>query len=144
MSNIVFFGKRTPLKQINKVKLTQCIRTIAGQYNKNARKLSYILITDEALLQMNQTHLQHNYYTDIITFDLSEVENEIIGEIYISYERVSENAKYFHVPQNEEMLRVIFHGLLHLCGLQDKSKTQKKEMREMELHCLNLYREMGN
>jgi probable rRNA maturation factor len=95
-------------------------------------KLQYVFVSDEALLQMNQTYLQHDTFTDIITFDLSEKHTTILGEIYISIDRINENATQFKVDYLQELHRIIFHGALHLCGYADKTPKAKKEMTIME------------
>lgn len=95
-------------------------------------KLTYIFCTDDALLERNIQFLNHDTYTDIITFDLSEDENHLIGEIYISIDRVKENAEKFQTSYENELHRVIFHGWLHLVGYADKSEEQKAIMRSME------------
>lgn len=102
-------------------------------------QLTYIFCSDEQLLQMNQQFLKHNTFTDIITFDLSESKEELSGEIYISTERVAENAAKFKTTYNEELHRVIFHGALHLCGFKDKTEADSKEMRRNENMCLKNY-----
>lgn len=94
--------------------------------------LTYIFCSDEQLHRINVQFLQHDDYTDIITFDLSEKESEVIGEIYISVERVSENASNFKTTYDRELHRVIFHGALHLCGLRDKKPAEQKAMRAAE------------
>lgn len=95
-------------------------------------QLRYIFCSDEALHRINLQFLQHDTYTDIITFDLSEKPQELLGEIYISTERVAENAATFNTTYERELHRVIFHGALHLCGLRDKTSAEKKEMRAAE------------
>jgi probable rRNA maturation factor len=95
-------------------------------------QLTYIFCTDAHLHGINVQFLEHDDYTDIITFDLSEREDEVIGEIYISAERVSENAGKFSTTYERELHRVIFHGALHLCGLRDKKPSEQKAMRAAE------------
>lgn len=102
-------------------------------------KLDYIFCDDAYLLQINQQFLNHDTLTDIITFDLGEYEDELVGEIYISTERVAENAAKFGVSYHEELHRVIFHGALHLCGYKDKTAADKEQMRKMENKCLAAY-----
>ncbi len=103
-------------------------------------KLQYVFCSDTFLLDINVSYLQHDDYTDIITFDLSEDRNNWIeGEIYISVDRVKANAKLYNVSFLQELLRVIFHGALHLCGYGDKTIAQKSEMRRKEEEYLNLY-----
>jgi rRNA maturation RNase YbeY len=107
--------------------------------DKRLFTLNYIFCSDDYLLEINKTHLQHNYYTDIITFDLSVAPGEIIGEIYISTDRVRDNAVSLGVSIKDELHRVIFHGALHLCGYKDKSPKHLKEMRAAEDLYLSLY-----
>jgi rRNA maturation RNase YbeY len=96
-------------------------------------RLQYVFCSDEYLHSMNVSFLQHDDYTDIITFDLSEDSKALIeGEIYISVDRVKSNASELGVSFRQEMLRVIFHGALHLCGYGDKTKASKAIMRSME------------
>lgn len=94
--------------------------------------LNYIFCSDEHLHAINVQFLQHDDYTDIITFDLSEKASEVVGEIYISVARVAENAARFKTSYDEELHRVIFHGALHLCGLRDKKPSEQKAMRAAE------------
>lgn len=102
------------------------------------KEIRYIFCSDDYLLQINRDHLQHDYYTDIITFDLSEGEG-ITAEVYISTDRVKDNAATLGTGYNSEMLRVIFHGALHLCGYKDKSREQSAQMRKMEEFYLKRY-----
>jgi len=94
--------------------------------------MDYIFCSDKSLLEMNKTHLQHNYYTDIITFNLAEPGQAVVGEVYISIDRVRDNAQDFDQSFRRELHRVIFHGALHLCGYKDKTPKDIKLMREME------------
>jgi probable rRNA maturation factor len=103
-------------------------------------QLQYVFCSDEFLYAMNVDFLKHDTYTDIITFDLSDDRKKLIaGEIYISVDRVAANALELGLPFEQEVLRVIFHGALHLCGYSDKTKTAKAEMRSKEDYYLNLY-----
>jgi rRNA maturation RNase YbeY len=98
-------------------------------------------MNDEELCDINRRFLKHDTYTDIITFDLSSAPDNIEGEIYISLDRVTENALIYGTSIKEEFLRVMFHGVLHLLGYKDKSKKEKLHMRKAEDDCLILYRE---
>ena len=102
--------------------------------------LSYVFCSDEYLLKINREFLNHDFYTDIITFDLSETQVGVIGEIYISLDRVKENAAGLGISFSEELLRVLFHGALHLCGYRDKKKAEIMEMRKKEEQYLRLYK----
>ena len=99
--------------------------------NKTLGELNYIFCSDAYLLKMNQEHLDHDYFTDIITFDYCENET-ISGDLFISVDRTNENAKTFGKTQKNELHRVIAHGLLHLLGFKDKSPEDIAEMRQME------------
>lgn len=125
----------------DKRKLSAYLDGLIKKHLKKVNKagLDYIFCTDEHLLGMNRQFLKHNTLTDIITFDLSEGTDELKGEIYISAERVRENALKFGVSYNEELHRVIFHGALHLCGFKDKKEADRLEMRKMENRCLREY-----
>ena len=119
---------------------------IADLFLKKKRRLvslSVIFCTDEYLLGINKSFLDHNYYTDVITFNLSEISNIIEGEIYISVDRVKENAGNAGCSLKDELHRVIFHGALHLCGLRDKTSGEKIEMTRNENLNLKRYFHKG-
>ena len=101
--------------------------------------LQYVFCSDKYLLEINKQFLNHDYYTDIISFDLSEVKGALIGDIYISVDRVKENAKLVKTTQTNELLRVIFHGALHFCGYKDKKPADAKLMRSMEDKWIKAY-----
>ncbi len=116
------------------------IESMVEMEGKQADTLGFIFCSDDYLLKINKDYLKHDYYTDIITFDLSEPGKGIIsGEIYISVDTVRDNALRFKTTIVQELHRVIFHGVLHLCGYSDKTKTQQLVMREMEDKYLDLY-----
>jgi probable rRNA maturation factor len=117
--------------------LSTWLLTITKSENRTIDSLSYVYCSDEQLLEMNRNHLNHDYYTDIITFDLSE-DDTIEGEIYISLDRVKDNAKTFGVSFEEELCRVMSHGLLHLFGYDDHAEGDQKVMRAKETFCLSL------
>jgi len=102
-------------------------------------RLQYIFCSDKYLLGINKSYLQHDYYTDIISFDLSETKGKLIGEVYISIDRVKDNAKTHKTSLKEELLRVIFHGALHFCGYKDKNPADIKKMRSQEDKWLKYY-----
>lgn len=128
----------------NKRKLSRFIDHQLKKTTKKTAALQYVFVSDDALLQMNQQFLQHDTFTDIITFDLSESPDKIIGEIYISIDRVTENANKFSTAYTAELHRVIFHGALHLCGYKDKTKADKETMRAMEDKWLKAYLQVVN
>jgi probable rRNA maturation factor len=127
----VSFSQRTLVKEV--------VRDLFKKEKTRLEQLQYIFCSDEYLLQINKEHLQHNYYTDIITFDLSETPNAVIGEIYISIDRVKDNAQNYEVSFKNELLRVIFHGALHLCGYKDKTEKDQALMRKAEDKYLQYY-----
>ncbi len=137
---IHYFEETVKSRLKDKRKLSAFLKKlIAGHLDVKTVELNYIFCDDEYLLEKNRQFLDHDTLTDIITFDLSESNQELISEIYISVERVAENAGRFKVSYNTELHRVIFHGVLHLCGFKDKAAKDKALMREMEQQCLQRY-----
>ncbi|MBS1744889.1 MAG: rRNA maturation RNase YbeY [Bacteroidetes bacterium] len=137
--NTVFFhniGIKSNLKQSNLVK--KKIKSIFDKEKTTLNRVDYIFCSDKYLLDINRQFLQHDEFTDTITFTLSEKQQPIIGEIYISIERIKENAKIYNVPYQNELLRVMIHSALHLCGYEDNSKSRKKMMHERENYYLKL------
>jgi probable rRNA maturation factor len=122
-----------------RTRLKQFLITLFKKEKKALAELSYIFCSDQRLLEINRQFLQHDFYTDIITFPLSNPGQPISGEIYISVDRVRDNAKEFGSSVKKELHRVIFHGALHLCGYKDKSPRDEKLMRKMEDKYLALY-----
>lgn len=114
------------------------LTAVVDELGKRIHQLSYRLVSDETLLRVNRTHLAHNSYTDIITFDYSRADR-LRGEIYISHERVLDNAERWNSAPEEEQRRVIVHGLLHLCGWQDDTRERKEQMREKENWALEMW-----
>ncbi len=134
----ISFFLNNELRGIKKKReLLDRIRILAYIEQRVIGNLAVVLMSDKELIQYNKKHLKHNYYTDIITFDYSN--NEVIsGDLLISVDRVSDNAKIFKVPFHNELHRVILHGILHLCGYKDKSKNDIKQMRQKENFYLNI------
>jgi len=118
--------------------ITQWIKKVIKQEGKKCGELLYFFCSDKYLLRINRDFLKHNTYTDIVTFDYSEAEI-IAGEIYISIDRVKENAAIYKQPFNKELKRVLIHGVLHLCGYTDKTEALKKKMRQKEDDALSLF-----
>lgn len=114
------------------------INTIIEKEGFELVELNFIFCSDEYLYNMNVQYLDHDTYTDIITFDNSETENQIEGDIFISIERVRENADQMKISLEEELHRVIIHGVLHLMGHKDKTTEEKEGMRKKETACLSL------
>ena len=132
-----FEGVAITLKERNRLK--DFIETLFKREKKKLENLNYIFCSDKALLKINKDYLGHDFYTDIITFNLSTDHKAINGEIYISTERVKDNASLFNVPLSKELHRIIFHGALHLCGYTDGTKKQKLIMRKREDAYLELW-----
>ncbi|MES2275305.1 MAG: rRNA maturation RNase YbeY [Bacteroidota bacterium] len=116
----------------NKIAVRKWIKDTVIAEGFKLSELNYIFCSDAYLLRINQEYLNHDTYTDIITFDNSEIAQTIVGDIFISIERVMENARKFNVPQATELHRVMIHGALHLLGYKDKGSASKKLMTQME------------
>ena len=116
---------------LQKQKTNRWIKETAAEYGKKAGDIAYIFCSDERILEVNKQYLQHDYYTDIITFDYSE--GPIIsGDIFISIDTVKTNAEEFGVSFEQELNRIIIHGILHLCGQDDKTPELRLEMTRKE------------
>jgi rRNA maturation RNase YbeY len=135
---IRFFSEDIKLLLKNKAQLRDWFIATAKKEGANIKGLNYVFCSDTYLLEMNQSYLNHDTYTDIITFDNSETEVEIQGDIFISVDRVRENAQTFGINEQDELHRVMIHGLLHLLGYGDKSKAEKAKMTEKENYYLAL------
>ncbi|MBB3054609.1 rRNA maturation RNase YbeY [Mucilaginibacter gotjawali] len=137
MPAIHFFEEDITYKLKNKTLVRQWItQTILAEGYK-LKELNYIFCSDAYLLQINQQYLNHDTYTDIVTFDNSETEKVIIGDIFISIERIRENAAKFSTSETDELHRVIIHGALHLLGYKDKTPATKQKMTQKEDFYLN-------
>ena len=112
---------------------------IADNYGFKIENINYIFCSGEYLLDITKTYLEHDYYTDIITFDNSEEHGYIESDIFISIDRVNDNEEQLNVPRGTEILRVMAHGLLHLCGLKDKSESEANKMRQAEEASISLW-----
>jgi rRNA maturation RNase YbeY len=123
----------------NKVALKSFIDKKVKKEGYSIDSLTYVFCSDKYLLKINKDFLSHDYYTDIISFDLSEIPGQLIGEVYISVDRVRDNAKTHGTSLKEELHRVIFHGALHFCGYKDKKPSDAKKMRQMEDAWLSAY-----
>lgn len=122
----------------NRTSLKEFLVFLFKKEKKSLRSLNYIFCSDNYLLEINRQYLNHDFYTDIITFELS-ADKSSEGDIYISIDRVKDNAIRFNTSFNKELHRVIFHGALHLCGYKDKSKADEQKMREREDFYLQQY-----
>ncbi len=139
MPTIKFNYADRQLSLPNKKQLKAFIASIFQKEAVQLSSLNYIFCSDEFILDINKSHLQHDYYTDIITFPLQEEGEAVEGEIYISLERVADNAIKENQPLINETLRVLFHGALHLCGYKDKTKNEIATMRQKEDYYIQTY-----
>ena len=136
MGNVRFFYGDVPTISLQgKRQVQQFVKDIFAEEGKELVSLTYIFCSDNFILEINQKFLQHDYYTDIITFDFTE-QGGTIGEIYISVETVKSNSIIHKTTFSHELLRVIFHGALHLCGYGDKKKSEITIMRQKEEYYL--------
>src|SRR5690606_30544199 len=131
-ATVNFFTEEIKYTIKNKLLLKQWIKDAITNEGLKPGEISFIFCSDEYLHKINVEYLNHDTYTDIITFDNSEDENVIAGDIFISIDRIKENAKSFLVKEVDELHRVIIHGILHLCGYLDKKPVDKKRMTEKE------------
>lgn len=140
MSSVRYFSEGISFKVPNPRKTSSWIKSVIQVNKAKFKEVSFIFCSDSYLLQMNQSFLNHNTLTDIITFDYSKSRNALEGEIYISVERVLENAEKFEVSFEQEIKRVMIHGILHLLGFKDKKVKEKAQMRKKEEACLSLFK----
>ena len=138
MPSINFFEEDISFKLKNKTGVKQWIKATIEAEGYTLKELNYIFCSDQYLLQINQQYLDHDTYTDIVTFDNSEKKGVIEGDIFISIDRIRENALKFDSGEVNELHRVIIHGALHLLGYQDKKPESKKIMTGKEDHYLDL------
>jgi probable rRNA maturation factor len=139
MAAVNFFSQDVSFTLPNPRKTSNWIKKTLEAEKRSLAQLNFIFCSDEHLLGINIQYLKHNTYTDIITFDNSESPKTVEGDIFISIERVEENAKKLSVPFIEELRRVIIHGVLHLVGYSDKRESQIKQMRKKEDTYLSLW-----
>jgi probable rRNA maturation factor len=139
MASIQFRSADRALQLPGKTQIKAFIEFLFEKEKQALDSITYVFCSDKFLLQMNRDFLKHDYYTDIITFGLSEKGQPVEAEVYISLDRVKENAQTLGINRTNETLRVIFHGALHLCGYKDKTKSEITLMREKEDHYLRLF-----
>lgn len=132
MPKINFFVEDVAYNLKQKIRLRKWLTETIINEGYKLQELNFIFCTDEYLLQINQTFLKHDYYTDVITFDNAETPKSILGDIFISIDRVKEHAGQHHVAVAHELSRVMVHGTLHLLGYKDKTKKEKTEMTAKE------------
>lgn len=138
-SNKIVFNYINRRPKINRPQVVSWLTTVSLKEKKRINFININFCDDEYLLSINKNFLEHDYYTDIITFDLSDKNGHIEADIYISLDRVKENAKQLKSSPEQELNRVMLHGLLHLCGYNDKTKKEIAQMRykeELYLHML--------
>lgn len=134
---MIQFNYETDFKLTNEDTLQKWISSCITSYGFTEGELNYIFCDDDYLLKLNVEFLKHNTFTDIISFDYT-IGKLISGDIFISIDRVQENAENFSQSFENELNRVLIHGVLHYCGFKDKSAVEKVKMREEENNCLNL------
>lgn len=128
---IQYITEGVEMPAIDKKQISAWIKSVAVKYSKRAGDIAYIFCNDEKILEVNRQYLDHDYYTDIITFDYSEGK-VISGDIFISIDTVKTNAREFGVSFEQELNRIIIHGILHLCGQDDKTPELRLEMTRKE------------
>lgn len=136
MAFVFTYNKKIKFKLDNTAKIKKWVEAVAKTEKRTIGGINYVFVTDEEILKLNKQYLKHNTYTDIITFDYSE-SKEISGDIFISVDRVRDNAKKFKAKFEDELHRVMIHGVLHLCGYKDKTPKDSKEMRKKEDNSLS-------
>ena len=128
---ISFYAEEVELPVLKEQAVSQWVRDVAATYGKKTGEICYIFCSDRKILEVNRQYLQHDYYTDIITFDYTEG-NKISGDLFISLDTVKTNSEKFQTPYNEELHRTIIHGILHLCGINDKGPGEREIMEANE------------
>ena len=129
------------MPDIKKRENTEWVKAVAATYGKRVGEIAYIFVDDEKILEVNRQYLQHDYYTDIITFDYCEGDR-ISGDLFISLDTVRSNAELVGATYENELYRVIIHGILHLCGINDKGPGEREIMEAAEDKALALRQEM--
>ncbi|HOI27289.1 MAG TPA: rRNA maturation RNase YbeY [Paludibacteraceae bacterium] len=138
---ITYCTEDIKMPKIHKREITAWVKKVAEIYGYKVGDITYIFCSDEHILEVNKQFLQHDYYTDIITFDYTE-EKKISGDLFISLDTVKSNAEKFNAEYNTELHRVIIHGILHLCGINDKGPGEREIMEKNENEALTILSEM--
>lgn len=125
------------MPKIKKRAVTTWIRAVAATYGRRVGDVGYLFVSDEKILEYNRQYLGHDYYTDVITFDYDE-DDIVSGDIIISLDTVRSNAELYHKKYEDELNRVIIHGILHLCGINDKGPGEREIMEKAEDRALRL------
>lgn len=139
---ITYHTEGVEMPIINEKLIQEWIKEVATKYQRRAGEIAYIFCSDEKILEVNRTYLQHDYYTDIITFDYCKG-NIISGDLFISLDTVKTNSEQFNTPYNEELHRTIIHGILHLCGINDKGPGEREIMEQAENEALTIYKRIA-
>ena len=137
MGHIHFFKEDIRFRLLFRSEIEKWIAGAIRQHGCVLQEVNYIFCSDEYLLRLNKKFLNHNFYTDVITFDTAVEKKKISGDIFISYPRVVDNAEKFKATLKDELHRVMIHGMLHLLGYNDKSKKDRQEMRDAEEKWMN-------
>ncbi|MDG1571501.1 rRNA maturation RNase YbeY [Robiginitalea sp. M366] len=135
---MIDYHSKTDFALTDTDKYTEWIITIIREYEREPGQIQYVFLDDEELLAMNQEYLKHDYYTDIITFDYS-AGDDVTGDIFISVDRVKDNARDYRVDFKDELRRVMIHGILHLLGMQDSTDAERNKMRKAEDAAMKLF-----
>ena len=131
MTEITYLAQQIEMPEFNQSAVNEWIEQVARNHNRVVGPLTYIFCSDEKILEVNRQFLQHDYFTDVITFDYSS-HKRISGDIFISLDTVRSNAELFQRAYNEEFMRVVIHGVLHLCGINDKGPGEREIMEAHE------------
>ena len=134
---VSFYTEGVEMPSVQKTEIRNWIKQVAALHGKRVGDISYIFCNDEKILEVNRQYLKHDYYTDIITFDYTEGD-KLSGDLFISLDTVRTNAEQFGQPYNTELHRVIIHGVLHLCGIDDKGPGEREIMEHNENEALSL------
>ncbi len=137
---ITYSSENVKMPSIKKREVTKWIRAVAASYGRKVGEVGYLFCDDEKILEVNREYLQHDYYTDIITFDYDEGDT-INGDLVISLDTVRTNAEQFGKAYEEELMRVIIHGILHLCGINDKGPGEREIMEAAENKALAMFQQ---
>ncbi len=129
------------MPKIMKRETTAWIRAVAKSYGRRVGEVGYMFVNDDKILEVNREYLGHDYYTDVITFDYDE-DDVVSGDVVISLDTVASNAHLFNKTYEEELYRVIIHGILHLCGINDKGPGEREQMETAENKALALRQQL--
>ena len=140
---ITYHTEGVDMPSISTDLIPQWIGRVVAKYNRRLGELAYIFCSDSYILDVNRTYLKHDYFTDIITFDYCK-SDLVSGDLFISLDTVKSNSDKFETTYNEELHRTIIHGILHLCGINDKGPGEREIMEQAENEALAIYKEVAN